>query len=225
MRIDFQKLREVYKQSIEGDGIGNILLYRPIATVFTGGFIYIKFSANTVTFLSLISNITASYFFLCGDFFLAMICFHVGNILDCSDGQVAMYTNTKTLFGKYFDAWVDRVSYIIIFGSIISEYAFRTENYNFLYIYIFWVLIFFTNSYLSKISLEISGKKGLEVLQEKSQKFLGKFARYIRWDGTITAVIFHLCLYFNHLEFIIFPFVFIHSIYVLLGVKNILKKI
>ena len=225
MSIDFQKLRNVYLTSIKGDGIGNILFYRPLATVFTGFFVAGNFSANQVTALSWICNISSAYFLSIGNFFWGILFFHLGNICDCSDGQVAIYTNTKTMLGKYFDAWGDRISYILIFGAISVEYMLRTEHYNFIFFYIFWVLLFFSNTYFEKISSEISEKEGLEVLQEKSQKFLGKFSRYIRWDGTITAIIFHTCLFFHHLEWIIFPFLSIHLVFVVLGGKRIFWKL
>lgn len=225
MKLSIQILRDVYFRSIKDDGIGNIIFYRPLATFFTGFFVLLNSSPNFITFISLLSNITASYFFLHGNFFYGMIFFHLGNICDCSDGQLALYLQKQTDFGKYFDAWVDRISYILIFGSIILEYTLRTESIYFLYLYIFWVCIFFSNTYFSKISLELSKAKGLKILQKTSKKFLGKFSRYIRWDGTITALIFHFCLFFNHLEYILVPFIFIHMFFVVLGIDNILIKI
>lgn len=108
MRIHFSKLREVYLKSIQGDGIGNILFYRPIAIIFSAFFVRLGFAASLISFFSLLSNISAAYYFFSGNFFWGMIFFHFGNILDCSDGQVALWTDTKSKLGGYLmHGWIE----------------------------------------------------------------------------------------------------------------------
>lgn len=113
----------------------------------------------------------------------------------------------------------------MIFGAIIFEYVLRTQDVNFLLYYLVWGIVFFSNTYFGKIALEISDTRGLQKVQKKSQKFLGKFSRYIRWDGTITAIIFHVCLFAEHLEWIIIPFIVWHGLLSAMGASSVFQKL
>jgi phosphatidylglycerophosphate synthase len=133
------------------DSINNYL-FRYLSNFLVPPFIIFRFSANSVTFLSLLFVITSfliiivfkeSYFSL-GIFF-----YFVFRIIDYIDGSVARYNNNSNFFGRFFDSIIDISSRtflllilsfhaseifsdkkLLIFGALASIMA---AFYNFIY--------------------------------------------------------------------------------------------
>ena len=96
--------------------------YRKLSTYFSLISIKIGFSANFVTFLSLLADFLVIYCMYAGNWILAAILVHLAPILDCSDGEVARYhikDFKKTGYVKHYGGYIDEVLGTIGFTLVI----------------------------------------------------------------------------------------------------------
>ncbi len=89
-----------------------------------------KISPNTLTFIGLIINIVAAFFFgyaRSGDahrmFLYAGLILIGAGLFDMVDGRVARQTNQVSVFGAFFDSVIDRYSDVAIFFGLLVYYA------------------------------------------------------------------------------------------------------
>jgi CDP-diacylglycerol---glycerol-3-phosphate 3-phosphatidyltransferase len=89
-----------------------------------------RISPNALTFIGLIINIIAAFFFGQANatnagrmFFYAGLVIIGAGIFDMVDGRVARRTNQVTLFGSFFDSVIDRYSDVVLFFGILVYYA------------------------------------------------------------------------------------------------------
>jgi CDP-diacylglycerol--glycerol-3-phosphate 3-phosphatidyltransferase len=89
-----------------------------------------KISPNTLTFIGLIINIIAAFFFgyARGEnahrmFFYAGLILIGAGLFDMVDGRVARQTNQVSVFGAFFDSVMDRYSDVAIFFGLLVYYA------------------------------------------------------------------------------------------------------
>jgi CDP-diacylglycerol--glycerol-3-phosphate 3-phosphatidyltransferase len=89
-----------------------------------------RISPNALTFLGLVINIVAAFFFGHADatnagrmFFYAGLVIIGAGIFDMVDGRVARRTNQVTVFGAFFDSVIDRYSDVVLFFGLIVYYA------------------------------------------------------------------------------------------------------
>ncbi len=96
-------------------------IYRRASPIFSVIFIKLKFSPNLVTFLSMISDFFVVYLMYIQQWVFAGILVNLGIILDCCDGEMARYYNSKEKEpkNKKFGAYLDEVLGTIGFTSII----------------------------------------------------------------------------------------------------------
>ncbi len=89
-----------------------------------------RISPNALTFIGLVINIVAAFFFGHANaanadrmFLIAgMVIFGAG-IFDMVDGRVARRTNTVTVFGAFFDSVIDRYSDSVLFFGLLVYYG------------------------------------------------------------------------------------------------------
>ncbi len=89
-----------------------------------------KISPNTLTFIGLIINIVAAFFFGYARNANADRMFLYGGLIligaglfDMVDGRVARATNQVSVFGAFFDSVIDRYSDAAIFFGLLVHYA------------------------------------------------------------------------------------------------------
>nr|WP_232296253.1 CDP-alcohol phosphatidyltransferase family protein [Terriglobus sp. TAA 43] len=89
-----------------------------------------KISPNTLTFIGLIINIVAAFFFgyARGEnahrmFLYAGLILIGAGLFDMVDGRVARQTNQVSVFGAFFDSVIDRYSDVAIFFGLLVYYA------------------------------------------------------------------------------------------------------
>src|SRR6195952_3751188 len=89
-----------------------------------------KISPNTLTFIGLIINIVAAFFFgyARGEnahrmFLYAGLILIGAGLFDMVDGRVARQTNQVSVFGAFFDSVIDRYSDVAIFFGLLVFYA------------------------------------------------------------------------------------------------------
>jgi phosphatidylglycerophosphate synthase len=96
---------------------------RRISPVFTWIFLRIGISANTVTLFSLLLAILGSLFFISESvvfWILGWIFYQLYYILDCTDGEIAVLTETTSEWG----AFLDRIAHPITNSAIVYFSAF-----------------------------------------------------------------------------------------------------
>ena len=89
-----------------------------------------RISPNFLTFIGLVINIVAAFFFghanaaNAGRMFLYAGLVIIGaGIFDMVDGRVARSTNQVTVFGSYFDSVIDRYSDVVLFFGLLVYYG------------------------------------------------------------------------------------------------------
>jgi CDP-diacylglycerol--glycerol-3-phosphate 3-phosphatidyltransferase len=89
-----------------------------------------RISPNVLTFIGLVINIVAAFFFghansSNGDkmFFYAGLVIVGAGLFDMVDGRVARRTNQVTVFGSFFDSVIDRYSDVVLFFGLLVYYG------------------------------------------------------------------------------------------------------
>jgi CDP-diacylglycerol--glycerol-3-phosphate 3-phosphatidyltransferase len=89
-----------------------------------------RISPNALTFIGLVINIVAAFFFGHADatnagrmFAYAGLVIIGAGIFDMVDGRVARATNQVTIFGGFFDSVIDRYSDVALFFGLLVYYA------------------------------------------------------------------------------------------------------
>src|ERR1700744_4483805 len=89
-----------------------------------------KISPNTLTFIGLLINVVAAFFFGYGRadnyvrmFFYAGLVIIGAGVFDMVDGRVARQTNQVSVFGAFFDSVMDRYSDVAIFFGLLVYFA------------------------------------------------------------------------------------------------------
>jgi len=89
-----------------------------------------KISPNVLTFIGLVINIVAAFFFGHANannagimfFYAGCVIFGAG-LFDMVDGRVARKTNQVTVFGSFFDSVIDRYSDVVLFFGLLVYYG------------------------------------------------------------------------------------------------------
>ena len=89
-----------------------------------------RISPNVLTFIGLIINIVAAFFFGHADatnagrmFAYAGLVIIGAGLFDMVDGRVARRTGQVTVFGAFFDSVIDRYSDVVLFFGLLVYYA------------------------------------------------------------------------------------------------------
>ena len=89
-----------------------------------------RISPNFLTFIGLVINIVAAFFFGHADatnhgrmFCYAGLVIIGAGLFDMVDGRVARRTNQVTVFGAFFDSVIDRYSDVVLFFGLLVYYA------------------------------------------------------------------------------------------------------
>ena len=89
-----------------------------------------KISPNVLTFIGLVINIIAAFFFGKANasnagimFFYAGCVIFAAGFFDMVDGRVARKTNQVTVFGSFFDSVIDRYSDVVLFFGLLVYYG------------------------------------------------------------------------------------------------------
>ena len=102
-------------------GIG--LFFDKIIRAIVGGLALSKIHPNVLTFIGLLINAWAAYWFAVGNFFGAGLVVIFAGLFDMVDGRVARETNQVTVFGGFFDSVLDRYSDLGVLIGLQVYYA------------------------------------------------------------------------------------------------------
>jgi CDP-diacylglycerol--glycerol-3-phosphate 3-phosphatidyltransferase len=99
-----------------------------------------RISPNTLTFIGLIINVIAAFFFgyaraenYVRMFFYAGLVIIGAGLFDMVDGRVARQTNQVSVFGAFFDSVLDRYSDVALFFGLLVFYA-RGNRYFYVFL-------------------------------------------------------------------------------------------
>lgn len=145
-KVDFRE----FQKPVEG--VLTAFLARPFSRIVTAQIADIVWlTPNLLTVFSLILGLLGCLIWLKGTWVFAVtgtIIFHLGYILDCSDGELARYRGIKSRFGEALDPIFDRVlefalifsaTYLVIYDSsdfLLFYIGSLAVAVNFLYQYI-----------------------------------------------------------------------------------------
>jgi len=108
-------------KSLHAEELADVYLFRPLAFVIVKLFYSLPLTPNHYSFLSLLSGIGASFYFIRGDAHslkLGSAFFVLSCVLDCCDGMVARLKKNGSEFGKLIDGVVDYLVNIFVFLSL-----------------------------------------------------------------------------------------------------------
>ncbi len=103
---------------------------RVLLTAIVRRLVLARVNPNVLTFLGLVINIVAAFFFGYANaenqarmFFYGGLVIIGAGFMDLVDGRVARATNRVTRFGAFFDSVVDRYSDVALFFGLLVYYA------------------------------------------------------------------------------------------------------
>ena len=119
----FEDLRAIKKGQKMPDGIFGSFMTRPVSHIVAYFFHKIHFTPNMVTFISFLlclASCLSLLVFRKSDtlFVVAALTWWCGAILDAADGDLARYSNKASMFGAWFDSYLDRLKEFMIFGTL-----------------------------------------------------------------------------------------------------------
>jgi hypothetical protein len=129
-----------YKQSLkmpEAEEVIDLVINRPIAFGLVKAIYRFPITPNQVTFLSFVCNLAAAYYFSLGIpelFTVAAVWYAIGNVLDCSDGQLARLQQSGTPLGRLVDGVFDWLSSVAIFFALGVGLTRQTGDSNIWYL-------------------------------------------------------------------------------------------
>jgi CDP-diacylglycerol--serine O-phosphatidyltransferase len=84
-------------------------------------------AANLISFANIAAGVTAIYFIVQGNFFVAIVLAWIAGAFDIADGKVARKYNLSTEFGIQLDSFADFLSFVVM-PSFLLFYALRGDN-------------------------------------------------------------------------------------------------
>lgn len=103
----YQILKKIKKKNrkinlLSSNSINNYL-FRYLSNFFVPVFVILKFSANSITFLSLLFVITSFVVIIFKEnyFSFGILLYFIFRIMDYIDGSVARYDNNSNFFGRF----------------------------------------------------------------------------------------------------------------------------
>jgi phosphatidylglycerophosphate synthase len=92
---------------------------RKLVSLISKPFVYLGFTPNMVSFLAIVTVVAFFPFLQKGYFYLAALMILLNGVLDLVDGAVARATRTSSIFGKFLDRTLDKVSDAAILAAFI----------------------------------------------------------------------------------------------------------
>lgn len=125
-----KSLPEYKKKS---DPLWTRFVLRPLS--FVGAWIFLKlnFSANTVTYLSILFSLVGFGLMITGQYVYIItgaICFNLFSLFDCIDGNIARLQKSDSEYGEWVDALGGYITYSVLFlaAGIAAE---KTGSFDF----------------------------------------------------------------------------------------------
>jgi len=159
-----------------------------------------RISPNLLTFIGLVINIVAAFFFghassvNAGHFFFygGLVIFGAG-IFDMLDGRVARKTNKVTVFGAYFDSVIDRYSDVVLFFGILVYYA-RINHFRYVVLTAFVMVTSVMVSYTRARAEALIGQCKVGFMERPERVVLILLGALFQWAGVMAPVLWVLAI-------------------------------
>jgi CDP-diacylglycerol--glycerol-3-phosphate 3-phosphatidyltransferase len=159
-----------------------------------------RISPNVLTFLGLVINTVAAFFFghassvNAGHYFFygGLVIFGAG-IFDMVDGRVARKTNQVTVFGAYFDSVIDRYSDVVLFFGILVYYA-RINHFRYVVLTAFVMMTSVMVSYTRARAETLIGKCKVGFMERPERVVLILLGALFQWAGVMAPVLWVLAI-------------------------------
>jgi CDP-diacylglycerol--glycerol-3-phosphate 3-phosphatidyltransferase len=159
-----------------------------------------RISPNTLTFIGLIINVIAAFFFgyARADNYIRMFLYAglviIGaGLFDMVDGRVARQTNQVSVFGAFFDSVLDRYSDVALFFGLLVFYA-RGQRLLYVFLVAFVMTASLMVSYTRARAEALIGKCKVGFMERPERIVLILIgALFARW-GTMAPVLWVLAV-------------------------------
>jgi len=192
----YSEIKKLQKSAWEDDYV-LYYVYRKISVFFSMFFVRLKFSANFVTFLSLLSDFLVIYLMYIGNWILAGILVNLAIILDCSDGEIARFyiSRSKKINKKHYGGYLDETLGTIGFTLVVFFAGYFMGS---LWIGLFAMFGLFMVIVTSAVSqVEFPNKK--QITKQFERKLFGKIKGRIGFSNGIQRLIVSLAVIFSSL--------------------------
>lgn len=159
-----------------------------------------RISPNALTFIGLIINIVAAFFFGHANatnagpmFFYAGLVIIGAGIFDMVDGRVARRNNQVTVFGAFFDSVIDRYSDVVLFFGLIVYYA-RSNHLRYVVLTAFVMSTSLMVSYTRARAEALIGSCKVGFMERPERIVLVILGALFNWWGVMAPVLWVLAV-------------------------------
>jgi CDP-diacylglycerol--glycerol-3-phosphate 3-phosphatidyltransferase len=159
-----------------------------------------RISPNALTFIGLVINIVAAFFFGHADatnagrmFAYAGLVIIGAGIFDMVDGRVARRTNQVTVFGAFFDSVIDRYSDVVLFFGLIVYYA-RSNHLRYVVLTAFVMSTSLMVSYTRARAEALIGSCKVGFMERPERIVLIIIGAMFNWCGAMAPVLWILAV-------------------------------
>jgi len=169
-----EKLKRLWATKNKNDEWWSSFVTSPLAIVFNYVVVDIKWlTPNLITLFSFITALASVVFIIIGgfiNFIIAAVLIHLSHILDCMDGQMALYRGVSSKYGSYFDKLTDQIQVTLWFGAI--GYAAYAQSQNVLPVFLAFIGVAFYSlrGYTKYVAIYTEMCDDKEYLEKSSQK-------------------------------------------------------
>lgn len=208
----YSEIKKLQKSAADDDYIV-FYVYRKISVFFSVIAVKLRFSANLVTFISLLADFAAIYFMYLKMWVLAGIFVQLAIILDCSDGEVARYNISKGRKekGKRYGGYLDEVLGTIGFTLVIFFAGYFMGSFWIGFFAMFGMFMILVSS--ATAALEFENKK--QIARNLEARLFGKRKGRIGFTNAVQRIMISLALVFTSLDILLIFGVMAHSLYLL----------
>jgi CDP-diacylglycerol--glycerol-3-phosphate 3-phosphatidyltransferase len=159
-----------------------------------------RISPNFLTFIGLVINIVAAFFFGHASavnagryFFYGGLVIIGAGLFDMVDGRVARRTNQVTVFGAFFDSVIDRYSDVVLFFGILVYYA-RSNHLRYVVLTAFVMVTSLMVSYTRARAEALIGSCKVGFMERPERIVLIILGALFEWAGVMAPVLWVLAV-------------------------------
>jgi CDP-diacylglycerol---glycerol-3-phosphate 3-phosphatidyltransferase len=159
-----------------------------------------RISPNVLTFIGLLINIVAAFFFGHASsvnagryFFYGGLVIIGAGLFDMVDGRVARRTNKVTVFGAFFDSVIDRYSDVVLFFGVLVYYA-RINHFRYVVLTAFVMVTSLMVSYTRARAEALIGSCKVGFMERPERIVLIILGALFQWAGVMAPVLWVLAI-------------------------------
>jgi phosphatidylserine synthase len=183
------------QKSASADDYLVFYFYRKISAFFSVLFIKLKFSANFITFLSLLADFLVIYLLYLNFWILAGIFVQLALVLDCSDGEVARFhkSKIKNPLEKRYGGYLDEILGTIGFTLVIFFTGYFIHSWQlglFAMFAMFMILV-------TSLSAQVEFKNKKELAKNFEKKIFGNLKGRVGFSNATQRIWISLAVIFS----------------------------